>query len=268
MIAAAKADGHIDETEKPRIFGKLDAMDWHEARAFVIDELENRSTSMPWWPPPPRPNWRSRSMPHQSWPSTPTIRPSRPISPCWPRASSSIPASRQHRTRSRQGHGLNGLAIDADDRHATATAARFGTLARESFHRLFADEAIPLAGNIAFRVIFSLFPFLIFLTALAGFFGNDDLAAQRRDLSAERGTASAGAGAGAGNPLDPHRAAHRAAQLSALLTIWSAMGGVDCVRVGLNRAYDLRDTRPFWWTYLQNVLFVIGAAVFMLVSPC
>ena len=31
--------------------------------------------------------------------------------------------------------------------------------------------------------------------------------------------------------------------LSALLTIWSAMGGVDSVRVGLNRAYDLRETR-------------------------
>ena len=42
--------------------------------------------------------------------------------------------------------------------------------------RLFADEAIPLAGNIAFRTLFSIFPFLIFLTALAGFFGNDDLA--------------------------------------------------------------------------------------------
>ena len=47
---------------------------------------------------------------------------------------------------------------------------------RESFYRLFADEAIPLAGNIAFRTVFSVFPFLIFLTALAGFFGNDNLA--------------------------------------------------------------------------------------------
>jgi membrane protein len=32
----------------------------------------------------------------------------------------------------------------------------------EAIGRLFADEAIPLAGNIAFRTIFSLFPFLIF----------------------------------------------------------------------------------------------------------
>ena len=50
------------------------------------------------------------------------------------------------------------------------------SLTLEAVQRLFADEAIPLAGNIAFRTLFSAFPFLIFLTALAGFFGNADLA--------------------------------------------------------------------------------------------
>ena len=50
------------------------------------------------------------------------------------------------------------------------------SLGLEALRRLFADEAIPLAGNIAFRTLFSIFPFLIFLTALAGFFGNADLA--------------------------------------------------------------------------------------------
>jgi membrane protein len=139
-----------------------------------------------------------------------------------------------------------------------------GALARESFYRLFADEAIPLAGNIAFRTLFSIFPFLIFLTALAGFFGNDDLAASVVSYLLS---------------VAPHQLVQAVEpeirsiltvprtgllSLSALLTIWSAMGGVDSVRVGLNRAYDLRDTRPFWWTYLQNVLFVIGAAVFLL----
>ncbi|MFN0194077.1 MAG: tellurite resistance TerB family protein [Aestuariivirga sp.] len=40
MIAAAKADGHIDAAEQGRIFAKLDAMALDtEAKAFVIDEL-------------------------------------------------------------------------------------------------------------------------------------------------------------------------------------------------------------------------------------
>ena len=149
---------------------------------------------------------------------------------------------------------------DADPTGGPTIAA----LARESFYRLFADEAIPLAGNIAFRTLFSIFPFLIFLTALAGFFGNDELAASVVTYLLS---------------VAPHQLVQAVEpeirsiltvprsgllSLSAILTIWSAMGGVDSVRVGLNRAYDLRDKRPVWWLYLQNVLFVIGAAVFLL----
>jgi membrane protein len=52
--------------------------------------------------------------------------------------------------------------------------------------------------------------------------------------------------------------------ISALLTIWSAMAGVDSVRVGLNRAYDLKETRSVIYLYLQNVLFIIGAAFVLL----
>jgi membrane protein len=134
----------------------------------------------------------------------------------------------------------------------------------QAVKRLFADEAIPLAGNIAFRLIFSIFPFLIFLTTLAGFFGSEAAAEQVvtfllsvapeqlvRPLSSE---------------IRSILTVPRSGLLSVavLLTIWSAMGGVDSVRVGLNRAYDLIDKRPFWALYIQNVLFVIGSAILLL----
>ena len=53
--------------------------------------------------------------------------------------------------------------------------------------------------------------------------------------------------------------------LAALLTIWSAMGGVDSIRVGLNRAYDQKENRNLFWLYGQSVLFVIGSAIGLLV---
>lgn len=139
------------------------------------------------------------------------------------------------------------------------------SLARESFYRLFADEAIPLAGNIAFRTVFSLFPFLIFLTALAGFFGNDDLAEGVVNFLLDVAPAELV------KPLVPEIRSILTVprsgllSLSALITIWSAMGGVDSVRVGLNRAYDIRETRSTLWLYVHNVLFVIGSAVFLLI---
>jgi membrane protein len=138
-------------------------------------------------------------------------------------------------------------------------------LGLEAVRRLFADEAIPLAGNIAFRSVFSLFPFLIFLTSLAGFLGTEELVESvvnyLLSVAPEQLV----------RPLAPEIRSILTVprtgllSISAVLTIWSAMAGVDSVRVGLNRAYDLRDTRSFWRTYLQNVLFVIGAAVGLLV---
>ena len=138
------------------------------------------------------------------------------------------------------------------------------SLGLEALRRLFADEAIPLAGNIAFRTLFSVFPFLIFLTALAGFFGNADLAEKVVSFLLS---------------VAPEQLVHPLAaeirsiltvprtgllSIAALLTIWSAMGGVDSIRVGLNRAYDLKDNRNMFWLYGHSILFVIGSAIGLL----
>jgi len=135
----------------------------------------------------------------------------------------------------------------------------------KALKRLFADEAIPLAGNIAFRTIFSVFPFLIFVTSLSGFFGSADLA--RRVVEFLLGVAPEALVKPFANEIYSILTVPRAGLLSVavLLTIWSAMGGVDSVRVCLNRAYDVKETRPIWYLYIQNVMFVIGAAALMLV---
>jgi len=147
----------------------------------------------------------------------------------------------------------------------TANRPTIASLTLEAVQRLFADEAIPLAGNIAFRTLFSAFPFLIFLTALAGFFGNADLAERivtyLLSVAPEQLV----------RPLAPEirsiLTVPRTAllSLSALLTIWSAMAGVDSVRVGLNRAYDLKEHRNLFWLYGQSILFVVGSAAVLLV---
>jgi membrane protein len=139
------------------------------------------------------------------------------------------------------------------------------TLGFEALRRLFADEAVPLAGNIAFRTLFSVFPFLIFLTALAGFFGNEALAEKVVTFLLS---------------VAPEQLVHPLAaeirsiltvprtgllSLAAVLTIWSAMAGVDSIRVGLNRAYDIKEHRNLFWLYGQSVLFVIGSAIVLLV---
>jgi membrane protein len=137
-------------------------------------------------------------------------------------------------------------------------------LAFQAIHRLFADEAVPLAGNIAFRTLFSVFPFLIFLTALAGFFGNEALA--EKVVTFLLSVAPEQLVRPLASEIHSILTVPRTGLLSlaALLTIWSAMAGVDSVRVGLNRAYDLKENRNWYWLYFQSILFIIGSAAALL----
>ncbi|EYD76338.1 Inner membrane protein YihY, formerly thought to be RNase BN [Rubellimicrobium mesophilum DSM 19309] len=116
-------------------------------------------------------------------------------------------------------------------------------VSHEAVLRLWDDDAMGLAGNIAFRALLALFPFLIFATSLTALLADkamadglitflitlvpsalvEPLIAEARDvLSAERGGVLS---------------------LGGLLTLWFALGGVGGVRVGLNRAYDIREGR-------------------------
>ena len=137
-------------------------------------------------------------------------------------------------------------------------------LAWETFKRLGADEAIPLAGNIAFRMMFSIFPFLIFLTALAGFIGSEAWVEHTVQLllSVAPNNVVAPVAREIRSILTVPRVDFLS--LGALLTIWSAMAGVDSVRVCLNRAYDVIETRNTWQLYLLSVVGVIGSAVLFL----
>lgn len=140
-----------------------------------------------------------------------------------------------------------------------------GEIVLEAFTRLRNADGLALAGNIAFCMILALFPFLILLTALAGFLGNEALAETAVDyllsvLPAELAT-----------PLSPEIHSILTGKrtdlltLSVAMTLWTSSGAVQSVRVGLNRAYGYSETRPFWLLLLQDVAFVIGGAVVLLV---
>ena len=124
---------------------------------------------------------------------------------------------------------------------------------------------MPLAGNIAFRAIFSLFPFLIFLTALSGVFGTEHLAERVVNFLLSVAPEQLV------KPLAPEIHSILTVprtgllSISAALTIWSAMAGVDSLRVALNRAYDLKEGRSLFGLFVQNTVFIIAAAFGLLV---
>jgi membrane protein len=135
----------------------------------------------------------------------------------------------------------------------------------DAYNRFLAADGLALAGNIAFCMILALFPFLIFLTALAGFFGNEALAEAAVEylLSAIPGRLA--------QAISPEIHAILTRPRTDLLTIavaftlWTASGAVESVRVGLNRAYGYAEMRPYWFRLAQNIGFVLAGAAVLLV---
>ena len=44
------------------------------------------------------------------------------------------------------------------------------------------------------------------------------------------------------------------------LSVYFAANGVDSLRIGLNRAYNVTETRPWWLLRLQSIGYVLVAS--------
>lgn len=129
------------------------------------------------------------------------------------------------------------------------------------------DDGWAIASHIALSTLTSLFPFLIFLTALAGFVGEQETADAATKLIFEAWPPNVAAplSAEVHNVLTQPQAGKLT--LGALLAIYFSSSGVEALRIGLNRAYDVRDSRPWWLMRLRAILFVfLGAASLLAIS--
>jgi len=131
--------------------------------------------------------------------------------------------------------------------------------------RFVLHDACAIASHIALSVLTSLFPFLIFVTALAGFFGSAGLADEAARLIFDAMPS------GVAGPLatEVHNVlTHSHAGLltiGAVLAIYFASSGIEALRVGLNRAYDMRDPRPWYVLRAESILYVLVGAIGLLV---
>jgi membrane protein len=130
----------------------------------------------------------------------------------------------------------------------------------DAFSHFNDDDGWAMSSHVALSVLMALFPFLIFVAALAGFIGNKALADRAAELLFSTWPADV-AGPISG---EVHRVLTEPRgsllTISIVVTVYLASNGVEAVRTALNRAYRVTDTRWFFWRRLQSVFFVVIGA--------
>lgn len=127
------------------------------------------------------------------------------------------------------------------------------------------DDGWAMASHVALSALMAVFPFLIFVAALAGFIGEADLASRVASLLFDTWPedVSKPIAEDVQNVLNqPHSGL---LTVSVAITIYLASNGVEAVRTALNRAYRVRETRSFFYLRGQSLLFVVLGAVASLV---
>jgi len=126
------------------------------------------------------------------------------------------------------------------------------------------DDGWALASHIALSALLALFPFLIVLTALAGFVGSKDVADNLATLLLDTWPQAVAAPLAREihNVLGTTRGG--VLTIGVVLSIYFAASGVDSLRIALTRAYNAKETRAWWLLKLESIAYVLVAAVALL----
>ena len=144
---------------------------------------------------------------------------------------------------------------------------RLYRIAIDAFYRFNDDDGWAIASHIALSTLMALFPFLIVVTALGAIFGSKELADESARILLETWPKEVAA------PIA--REIHdvltnlrtEALTVGALFAILFASSGVESLRIGLNRAYGVKESRSWWLLRLESIGYVlVGAAASLVLS--
>jgi membrane protein len=140
-----------------------------------------------------------------------------------------------------------------------------GRIIVESAKQFLLDDGWAIASHIALSSLMAMFPFLIFVTALAGsLFGSEQLADEAAKILLETWPQQVAA------PLSTDiNGVLTSLQGSALtfslaFVLYFASSGVEGLRIGLNRAYSCNEKRTWWLLRLESIVYVIVGAIALL----
>ena len=136
---------------------------------------------------------------------------------------------------------------------------------RRALWTLFEDSGFSMAGAVAFSFVLSLFPFCIFLGALAGTIGGRDLAAYAISQLFDAVPDPVAVALAPEVERVMGQSQYGLLTVGAAISLFFATSAIESLRAALNLAYRVKESRSFLWCIGQSSLFVFATAAGMLV---
>jgi membrane protein len=127
------------------------------------------------------------------------------------------------------------------------------------------DEMSTYASALAYQMLFSLFPFILFLIALIGFLHLPDffswLRLQSELVLPPQALEQV-------NPVIDQLQQSKGGLLSVgiVIALWTASAGVRLMMSAMNAAYDVVERRPVWKRFPLSIFYTIGIAGMLLAA--
>lgn len=131
---------------------------------------------------------------------------------------------------------------------------------------IYRHDCLGLASQVAYSALFSLFPFLLFLRSLTAYIpGVEQLGDWVLGGLADLVTKDSRLYQIVEENIFAEIGSRSAALLSAgiILTLWSASGAVMTLIKAVNRAYDLEETRSWFWRRPMAAAMAVAGAVLL-----
>lgn len=134
----------------------------------------------------------------------------------------------------------------------------------DAFWTFSADDGWAIASHIALSALMSLFPFLIFVTALAGFLDLRPLAQETIQLILETWPEQVAGPISREIYNVVNQVRTDVLTYGVILALYFSSNGIESLRIGLNRAYGMKEMRSWYWLRLESIGYVLIAAAAML----
>jgi membrane protein len=154
--------------------------------------------------------------------------------------------------------------------HSTASALAGGVdfmeAARRTYDKVFTDDCLGRAAQLAYCFLFALFPFLLFLVTLLGYIPVPNLldhimsllahALPREALTLVQDNVHSLVTQPRGGLLS----------FGIIAALWTASNAITAIMAGLNRAYGVEENRPWWKVRITGLLLTVGFSLFVIAA--